>query len=251
MNTNSVLRSELLSLLTSEISDAAKILMLGAIFTSSEPKITPSFAAKFGFSASTLSRHKNELDMEKIANLREQLVALESQKDAGNLEDHNDDSFDPTEMNIPDDTFSTFINLNAQRRASKMNIPDDNANSNSLPDNSPAPSNLTSLSETSKNVSSARDFLAFFLPTLTEDIKMRMRNHTFAFSMPLAAPSLRYLARNRINEKFESLVASLEGKNEEEIKMEIEKEENTKILEDYIICLPENQEWVDKLGKMN
>lgn len=251
MNTNSVLRSELLSLLASEVSQPAKILSLAAIFAPAEPKITPSFAAKFGLSASTLSRHKNELDMEKIANLREQFVSLESRNDAGNLDTHDDDSFDPTEMNIPDDTFSAFINLNAQRRASKRNAQDDSINSNSLPDNSSVSPNLTFLPETSKNTSSARDFFAFFLPTLTEDIKTRMRNHTFTFSMPLAVSSFRFTQRGRVVEKFEKLVASLEGKSKEEIEEEIVKEENTKILEDYIVCLPENQEWVEKLSKVN
>ena len=251
MNILSALRNELYSLLSSEISQPAKILSLAAIFAPAEPKITPSFAAKLGISVSTLSRHKSELDMEKIANLREQLFALESQNDAGNLDTHDDDSFDPTEMNIPDDTLSAFINLNAQRRASKRNAQDGSINSNSLSDTSSASSNLTSLSETSEKTSLARDFLSFFLPTLTEDIKTRMRNHTFTFSMPLAVSSFRFTQRGRVVEKFEKLVASLEGKSKEEVEEEIVKEENTKILEDYIICLPENQEWVEKLSKVN
>lgn len=72
---NTTLRDELYSLLRSEISDAAKILSLAAIFAPAEPKITPGFAAKFGLSTSTLSRHKGELDLEKITKLRELAVS--------------------------------------------------------------------------------------------------------------------------------------------------------------------------------
>lgn len=67
---NTTLLNELYAMLRSEISDAAKILTIGAICAPVEPKITPSFAAKLGISPSTLSRHKNELDLEKISNLR-------------------------------------------------------------------------------------------------------------------------------------------------------------------------------------
>ena len=168
---------------------------------------------------------------------RKQFTTLIMQNDSVVLNCQPDDSFDPTEMTISDEVFSTFVNLNAQKGMEKFTT------------------NLNAHSELSKSSSSpafsVRDYLAFFLPTLTEDIKTRMRNHTFTFSMPLAVSSLRFAQRGRVIEKFEKLVASLEGKSKEEVEEEIVKEENTKILEDYIVCLPENQEWVEKLSKVN
>lgn len=233
MTCDAAFRSELLDLLSSEISQTAKILSLALIFAPSEQKLVPSFAARFGVSTSTLSRHKNELDLEKISNLREQFASLTAQNDSVVLNSQPDDSFDPTKMTISDEAFSALINLNAQKATANLNSPSEL----SKPSSSPA--------------FSVRDYFAFFLPTLTEDIKTRMRNHTFTFSMPLAVSSLRFAQRGRVVEKFEKLVASLEGKNKEEVEEEIVKEENTKILEDYIVCLPENQEWVEKLSKVN
>ena len=236
MTCDAAFRSELLDLLSSKISQTAKILSLALIFASSEQKPVPSFAARFGVSTSTLSRHKNELDLEKISNLREQFTSLTVQNDSVVLSAQPDGSFDPTEMTISDEVFSTFVNLNAQKGIDKFTT------------------NLNVHSELPKSSSlafSVRDYFAFFLPTLTEDIKTRMRNHTFTFSMPLAVSSLRFIQRGKVVEKFENLIASLEGKSKEEVEEEIVKEENTKILEDYIVCLPENQEWVEKLSKVN
>ena len=232
MTCDAAFRSELLNLLSSEISQTAKILSLALIFASPEQKPTPSFAARFGVSTSTLSRHKNELDLEKISNLREQFTSLTAQNDSIVLNCQPDDSFDPTKMTISNEAFSAFVNLNAQKATVNLNA-------------------HSELSKSSSPAFSVRDYFAFFLPTLTEDIKTRMRNHTFIFSMPLAVSSLRFAQRGRVVEKFEKLVASLEGKSIEEIEKEIVKEENTKILEDYIVCLPENQEWVEKLSKVN
>ena len=232
MTRDAAFRSELLDLLSSEISQTAKILSLALIFAPSEQKLVPSFAARFGVSTSTLSRHKNELDLEKISNLRERFTSLTAQNDSVVLNCQPDDSFDPTEMTISNEAFSALINLNAQKATANLNSPSE-------------------LSKSPSPAFSVRDYLAFFLPTLTDDIKTRMRNHTFVFSMPLAVSSLRFAQRGRVVEKFETLVASLEGKSKEEVEEEIVKEENTKILEDYIVCLPENQEWVEKLSKVN